>query len=43
MSMTAFEKMLTRKPDKFEQINLAALRFTLIEPSLPDGRVYAPV
>jgi hypothetical protein len=43
MSMTAFETMLACNPDKFEEIKLAALRFKLIESSLPNGRAHAPV
>jgi hypothetical protein len=38
-----FEMMLARSPDKFEEIKLAALRFRLIEPSLPNGGADAPV
>jgi hypothetical protein len=30
-------------PDKAEEINLAALRFKLIEPSPPNGRAHVPV
>jgi hypothetical protein len=43
MSMRAFETMLERNPDKSEEIKLAALRFKLIEPTLPNGRAPAPV
>jgi SAM-dependent methyltransferase len=43
MSMRAFETMLQRNPDKAEEIQLAALRFKLIEPTLPNGRAHAPV
>jgi SAM-dependent methyltransferase len=43
MSMQAFEMMLARNPDKIEEIKLAALRFKLIEASLPNGRAHAPV
>jgi hypothetical protein len=43
MSMRAFETMLERNPDKAEEIQLAALRFKLIEPTLPNGRAHAPV
>jgi hypothetical protein len=43
MSMRAFETMLERNPDKAEEIQLAALRFKLIEPTLTDGRAHAPV
>jgi hypothetical protein len=43
MSLQAFETMLARNPDKAEEIKLAALRFKLIEPSLPNGRAHAPV
>jgi hypothetical protein len=35
--------ILARNPDKFEGIQLVALRFKLIEPSLPNGRAHAPV
>jgi hypothetical protein len=43
MSMTAFEAMLARNPDKIEEIKHAALRFALIEPTLDKGRAHAPV
>jgi SAM-dependent methyltransferase len=43
MSIRAFETMLERNPDKAEEIKLAALRFKLIEPTLPNGRAHAPV
>jgi SAM-dependent methyltransferase len=43
MSIRAFETMLERNPDKAEEIQLAALRFKLIEPTLANGRAHAPV
>jgi hypothetical protein len=43
MSMRAFDAMVQRNPDKAEEIQLAALRFTLIEPTLANRRAHAPV